>query len=502
MNIHTFFLAFILLTTFTGGECVAQSLQATDSHRDAAALSKEAYELILKNDYAAAIAKAELAIRKDPDLGEAHKNLALAYCDSGQVEAALGPAQRAVKLSPNFDKAHHVLGKILFKLGSFSEAITQFQEAIRINPKYDKAYFFLGWSYDLSNKPENARIALDQAVQLKPDDIFYRGLRDFVTAYARQQKDQTIPGIVPIEGRTDEYAAVVYGGIFYQALMHRDYNLIDKAADAARASKEKLPGGLWKLHYIYGQLNRPFTYTSDYDWNQHLDLLKQWTREKPNSVTAKVALASGYVAFAWYIRGGGFARTVPAANWKWFYERLARARDILLSVQPDCPKWYSVMQAIALGQGWDKPSYEKLFKGAVQDEPTWYEYYGQKAVFLLPRWHGGPGEMEAYVNSLAATQDTDNAIRYFLVNRFVGSYDKYDKFRPVTSYPVFKRGFIELQKTHGATAYDVNWACFKALLSQDRSFARELLSQLDQPDLQVWGTKQAFDGAKIFVEAK
>jgi len=56
-------------------------------------------------------------------------------------------------------------------------------------------------------------------------------------------------------------------------------------------SKEKVSGGYWKLQKIYLGLQEPFTATSDYEWKQHIELLKEWAAAKPNSLTAKVALA-------------------------------------------------------------------------------------------------------------------------------------------------------------------------------------------------------------------
>src|SRR5690349_9014090 len=140
---------FVVLTALSTGcsQVVARGLQATDHLKDARTLSNEAYDLILKNDYAAAIVKAELATRKDPNFGEAFKNLALAYCDSGRVDQALEPAKKAVELAPDFAKARYVLGKVFFRMELYNDAIKQLSEAIRLNPKYDKACFLMGESY-------------------------------------------------------------------------------------------------------------------------------------------------------------------------------------------------------------------------------------------------------------------------------------------------------------------------------------------------------------------
>lgn len=503
-------LAVILVFAFSSGctsrlkTLFAQGRNSADQRKDPLTLTKESYELILKSDYDGAIRKAELAIRKDPKLAEAHKNLALAYCDSGRPQEALAPVQKAVSLAPDLATAQYVYGKTLFRLERFGEAIQPFQKAIRLKADYAKAYYLMGRAYDLSNNPQAAQAALDKAVQLKPDDSYYHTLRDYVVAYARQKNQTTLPAIVPIEGRSAEYARWIYSGIFSEALLHRDFEFIDKAADQARTSKEKLSGGNWKLSHIYAGLNGPFGASSDYEWNQHLELLKQWTREKPNSRTAKIALAYSYASFAWRARGHEYAHTVSDKNWKLFRERLANARDVLTSAYGEqvCPKWYAVMLQVALGQAWDKETYEKLFTDAVHHEPTWFEYYTHKAIFLLPQWHGDEGALEAYMDGLASRPDkTDSAMVYFMVNEYVGANSLNQKFPVATKYPLLKQGFIDLRKTYGATPRHMNWVAYKAILANDRSFAREIFADLKgDADLQIWGTQEAFDGAKMFSE--
>lgn len=504
-------IALILVISFSSGctsrlkTLFAQRVKSADQRKDARTLADEAYKLIEKSDYEDAIRKSELAIEKDPNLAEAYKTLALAYCDSGSVEKALEPAQRAVSLAPDGATYRYVLGKTLFKLERYSDAIRQLQTAIRIKPEYPKALYWLARAYDLTNQPQEADATLDRAIKIKPDEDSYLWLREYIAAYARQKNQKTLPEIKPIEGKSAEYAGIVYSGLFYEALIHRDFELIDKAADQARTSKEILQGGLWKLAYVYPGLDMPYELKSDYEWNQHLELLKEWTRQNPNSITAKVALAACYVSFAWRARGNGYSHKVSDDKWKLFRERIASARDVLESAYSEqvCPKWYAVMQQVALGQNWDKETYEKLFTDAVNYEPTWFEYYKHKAIFLLPQWSGEEGALDAYMNGLASRPDkTDGAMVYFLVNDYVGASYLQEETRAGTNYPLLKQGFIDLRKTYGATPRHMNWAAYQAILANDRSFAREIFAELKDADLQIWGTQQAFDGAKMFSEAR
>lgn len=486
----------------------ATKLQPADYHKTAATLSNEAYVLIGQDDLQLAIAKAELAIEKDPNLGEAQKNLALAYCDSGRVEEALGPAQAAVSLLPDLDKAHYVLGKVLFRLERLDNAVAELQHAIRLNSKYDKAYFLLGACYDLMNKSNEARAALDKTVQLQPDAAEYRRFRDSIVGYRELAKNRAaIPKIVSVEGMPYEYAASVYSGILYEALVHHDFGLIERAADEARASKEKLPGGEWKLQFIYGGVSRPYWPTSDHEWRQHIELLQQWIKEKPDSITAKITLAACQNNFAWNARGERYAKDVSEENRKLFLERIESTKEILLSVrgQKTCPMWYSVMQQVALAEGWDRETYEKLFAESIEHEPTYYEHYRQKVMYLLPRWHGQPGELEAYVNSFAVNRDKpDSAILHFLLNQTVGDFEPNEADKPAPYYSVLKQGFLDLRKAYGVNQLDQYWIYHKAMATNDREFAHQLFTELkDNSNLPLSVDKQMFETAvKSFEKSK
>ena len=476
----------------------ATNLQAADYSKDAPTLSNEAYELIQKGELKLAAAKAELAVRKDPNFGEAQKNLALAYCDLGRIKEALPPAQAAVRLSPNFDKAHFVLGKIFTKLDRLDEAIAELQQAIRINPKYDKAYYLLGTSYDLLNKPQEAQAALDKWVELKPEDLDYRSFRDSVVAYVKLKKNGTaFPKIVAVEGTPDEYGGYVYSGTLHQALVHHDFELIERAAAEARASKEKLSGGGWKLQLAYAGVDRPYWARSDFEWQQHIDLLRQWTKAKPESITAKVALASCLNKFAWNARGTGFANKVAEENYQLFSERVREAEKILWSVEGEknCPVWYSVMQQIALAEGWDRDSHEKLYDDAVQHEPTFYDFYRQKLISLLPRWQGAPGEAEAYMNSFAVQQgNPQSAIVHFMVNETFGAFDPTEQDKPSAYYSVLKQGYLDMRKAFGVTERDKSWIFHKSIATKDKEFSVQLYGELkNKSDLPLRVDKELFD---------
>jgi len=111
---------------------------------EAKRINDEAYSLIMQSNYKAALPKVREALRLDSNLAEAHKNLALIFCDTGRPQDGILEIREAIRLKPDLDKSHNVMGKILFALGDYESSINEYIEAIRLNPKYTKAYFNLG----------------------------------------------------------------------------------------------------------------------------------------------------------------------------------------------------------------------------------------------------------------------------------------------------------------------------------------------------------------------
>ena len=127
---------------------------------------------------------------------------------------------------------------------------------------------------------------------------------------------------------------------------------LDCLADRARSGKERLPGGLWKIHLLYLGLRQPVPYpvhATQEDWTDLLQRLQRWAKARPESITARVALALAYLDYASDARGSGYANTVGESGWKLFGERTAEARRILeeaSKLAAECPEWYVAMQMV------------------------------------------------------------------------------------------------------------------------------------------------------------
>lgn len=70
-----------------------------------------------------------------------------------------------------------------------------------------------------------------------------------------------------------------------------DFNQLDKIADEYRTSKAAFEDGEWKLSVFYDVIAYYLRKTPEEKWVSRIGRLKEWVAAKPDSITARVALA-------------------------------------------------------------------------------------------------------------------------------------------------------------------------------------------------------------------
>jgi hypothetical protein len=117
-------------------------------------------------------------------------------------------------------------------------------------------------------------------------------------------------------------------------LEQQKFDELECLADSFRASKETFPGGLSKLHNLYGGLAMPLRHPTEEDWKAHMETVHKWAVARPQSITARIALAESYVNWAQNARGNGYSDIVSEGGWKLFQQRNREAKRVLDGVSP------------------------------------------------------------------------------------------------------------------------------------------------------------------------
>ena len=183
-----------------------------------------------------------------------------------------------------------------------------------------------------------------------------------------------------------------------------DYDGLEKVADSYRTSKAAFTDGEWKLSVYYDDLAYYLCERSEEDWVRRLNKLKEWVAAKPESITARVALAECLDGYAFYGRGAAYANEVQEDQWRRFNERLAEAQDVLdqaKDLQQKCPGWWAAYLRLAVGLQWERAQYDDFLASAIAYEPTYNVYYYRAAWYLLPWWFGENGDWEDFAKSAA-----------------------------------------------------------------------------------------------------
>jgi len=284
-------------------------------------------------------------------------------------------------------------------------------------------------------------------------------------------------------------------------LINEKFDDLDCIAGAIRSQKARFKGGMWKLHAFYEDIEAPPLHATEEDWQDQLAHLQHWVSARPDSITARVALASAYIDYGWSARGSGYADTVSESGWRLFHERAQKAKDILedaSKLRDKCPEWFATMAAVAQAQSWTVPQAYELFQRALAFEPTYYYYYYSYANFISPKWSGDEGDSERFTKESAdRVGGVQGDILYFQIasSLFCGCGAEEATMKRL-SWPRIQRGYSSLEKTFGASIHNENRLAYMAVEANDALLADELFHRIgDKWTAEVW-RRTTFDGSR------
>ncbi|MDP6352052.1 MAG: tetratricopeptide repeat protein [Alphaproteobacteria bacterium] len=126
----------------------------------------------LRGEYDAAIEELRTAVDLNPSSALAHYGLALALLLTGQLEQAISESDTAIRLSPRDPLAWAIYtyrAWARFFLGDYEAAVEEAQRAIRRPSATFLPHTTLASALALLDRREEARIALDKLLEIKPD---------------------------------------------------------------------------------------------------------------------------------------------------------------------------------------------------------------------------------------------------------------------------------------------------------------------------------------------
>ena len=269
-----------------------------------------------------------------------------------------------------------------------------------------------------------------------------------------------------------------------------DFTALDEMAASLLESKEKDTDGGWKLVDFYTIFELSDNDQTHY-WKNREDFFKAWIGEKPESLTARIALAAFYRNYAWRARGSGWADSVTEEGWRLMGERLELGGQTLGSAMEELeindPMFYQTAMGIMLGIGGPPSTFDGLVAGSLEIAPDYWGTLSYRAYTLLPRWLGEPGDWENFAKYIADENKPYGTEQYarIVLGRHSFSPDTVDLAR--LDWDLLKEGIRELLKNYPDSVTNISRAAFIATSAEDRDFAKECFDLLgDRCVPSVW----------------
>lgn len=280
-----------------------------------------------------------------------------------------------------------------------------------------------------------------------------------------------------------------------------DFQRLQSQAEVFRFNKSRFQNGYWKLRAFYVAFGDLPDDASDKAWLELIEKLQQWTRQFPDSITPRLALAEAYRGYAWMARGTDTGDKVTDAGAKLMNERLGKSficlqqAKNLLEKQKDYG-FYAIALRVCLGASLDRSAYEKFFEMGLQNAPDYSPIYEYKAYYLLPRWYGQQGDWEKFARKMTQRADNPNSEEIFarcaLYLRDLGLF--YDEFSAADdSWEDLKSSFHAIEKNYPDSLEIKSTLCLVSIKLCDYKEGRAQMKLLNEKvDMSVWTSKDNF----------
>ncbi|MBN9417023.1 MAG: hypothetical protein J0I12_16370 [Candidatus Eremiobacteraeota bacterium] len=147
-------------------------------------------------------------------------------------------------------------------------------------------------------------------------------------------------------------------------------------------------------------------------YTQQENNLREWQSQYPDSPFMMACMGAFYVNYGSFARGTGYANTVTAEGWSKLESRLQSGQKFIQDAYrqgPHHPKVLSALLAFYLFKPPGREVVDKLALEAARMGNSGYSTLSSYAYYLLPRWHGEPGDVARAADWLRSQTGNDDA---------------------------------------------------------------------------------------------
>jgi hypothetical protein len=272
---------------------------------------------------------------------------------------------------------------------------------------------------------------------------------------------------------------------------------VEQALESIRQQRGKSPTAWAELEAWYDRLSH-FSFSQSTDYPEHIKKLEQWKTENPESPTPLVVLGRTYLRYAWDARGGGFADSVSDVGWELYRQRIVEAQRLLeesLRLGVNDADVYARLVEVAKSGNMPRERADNWVEESLKVDPTYYPTYEAMAEYLLPRWHGEPGDIERFAADLAQRiPGEDGLVAFGMVARRAQQYQDL-LFQGEFDRTLLGKSAVALVERYPQAPRIVNFAARATVAAQDHAAAQRIRPLVGEYDAEhrVWPGKRSHE---------
>lgn len=218
--------------------------------------------------------------------------------------------------------------------------------------------------------------------------------------------------------------------------------------------------------------------------------IKEWQRQKPDSVFPAFAALRLQYALAWNARGSSPAKDVPGGGMHSFQQGLLYTEKLLLEARKEfqqTPIWQNLLLAVSLDAEQGKSDSNSVFEDGARRWPNYYDFYEVALTRLVPKWGGSWETVDAFIagwtKQLQASEGESLYARLYASVAFSGA----DPRETRLDWPRMKKSLDDLIKRYPDPVHK-NWAAALACVYGDSAYYKASMQRIGAQEMrpQAW----------------
>ncbi len=141
-----------------------------------------------------------------------------------------------------------------------------------------------------------------------------------------------------------------------------------------------------------------------FDYQTRLQQLRTWYEVDQKSLFPRWILSKQEKAVAWQARGTGYASSVSEKQFALFAEHIKAAVDYMDGYVPDKhtpPGYFTTRINLHVSSNATRDEFRKTTDALLKYHPRYLQAHRAAINYLMPRWHGEPGDCAFYASQVA-----------------------------------------------------------------------------------------------------